>query len=245
MKKTILGFFLLFAASATASVKVEDRIGKIFPYGHAGAEPAFIQKIHVEIENDMDRIATSTIEDASGTTVMRERALIKGGVIVEQDWDQLQEGLRYRLRIKDGEIKYQTYKIQPGEPDLLEQEKSEKQMADFVTGPSLEVVLGSKAAAFEKGESVLLNFGVFEAGRSVQFEFKPLNKAPFTDGVKLVMEPASFWLSLMVSDMHLDFDPEGHRLLRFKGRTPLRQKIKDKWKPIEAEIFFSVIDSRK
>lgn len=222
--------------AARPVVITEDFVGRIFPLDIPAKDPAFFQKIHVTPTDARNRFSTSVIEDKDGVAVLRERAVIKDGLIVEQDIDQLQSEERFELRVRDGRLFFKTFKMIDGVLKVAN-EKDEELPADLVVGPSVEVYLRDRSAKLIAGEKVDVQFAIAELSRTVEFEFK-LHQAT-EKLILLKMKPTSFWLSLLVDTMELDFDRETFHLQRFKGRIPVRRKIHGRWKAFDAETFYS------
>jgi hypothetical protein len=246
MKTALVAISILTAFGLKAqAADVENRVGKIYPIGKDPVgSPLFTQKIRIEKTGD-GRRTNSTIEDADRKIVMTEVAVFNGDDIVEQTVEQLQIQERYELRVKDGKVTYRTFKLE-ADGSKLKKESSEAVPKHFLTGPGTDIFLKSHEGEFASGKTVKGNFGVFEVSRAVEFSFKAESRNPASgSNLKIRMSPSSFWLSLLVSAIDLELDPKTFRLMRYKGRTPVRVKSGSSWKPLDAEIIYSTVDAKK
>ena len=231
---------LLFAALIlvqVASAETEIITGKIFPLGGSLAQPLFVQTTEVKVEGAYRRM-NAVIKDANQNVVMTERAVFKDGILLEQDVEQKQIGERYELRVRDGQSHFKVFKSD-GKTEELEKDKKEKTPDVFLTGPGFEPFLRAQEKPLREGKRVSAQFGVLELARSVGFDFRSVGRGPADENLKILMEPSSFWLSMLVSPIHMEIDQKTLRVLNFKGRTPLRVKNGKKWKPIDAEIHYT------
>lgn len=238
----ILTITISLSASFVSAAEIVNRVGKIYPLKGATEQPIFVQKIRLEQVDSKTRKSISTIENPEGEIVMKESAVMVDGVVVEQTMEQLQIQERYELRTVDGKVQYKTFNT--ADSNKLTSDKSEKLKKDFLTGPATDLFLKSKSADLLKGKTVTGNFGVFEVGRSVEFDFIPAKKQTPETGLKLKMKPASFFISVFVDAMDVELEPETYRLKRFQGRTPVRLKVGNSWKPLDAIIHYSTLDSK-
>jgi hypothetical protein len=232
-RRLFIGLFLAQVASA----ETEIITGKIFSLGGSLTEPLFVQTTEVKFEGGYRRM-NAFIKDANLNIVMTERTIFKDGLLLEQDVEQKQIAERYELRVRDGKSYFKIFKSN-GKTEELEKEKSERTPEVFLTGPGFEPFLRTHEKFLREGKKVSAQFGVLELARSVGFDFKSVGHRPSNDHLKILMEPSSFWLSMLVSPILMEIDQKTLRVLNFKGRTPLRVKEGKKWKPIDAEIHYS------
>ncbi len=230
----LLVFAALLAFNAAAA-ETEVVIGRIFPDGTSiKGEPAYVQRTETTTEGGVRR-AKAVIKDQKGDIVMTESAMFKDGVIIEQDVEQKQIQERYQLRAEDGRTIYRTFKTKDGK-EKLDSEKSEKTPPVFLTGPGFQLFLLAHQKKLLAGEKVEAQFGAFELGRSVGFDFQKTAPTPGSDRLNIRMAPSSIFLKVIISPILLGVDTKTMRLAHYKGRTPLRNKIKNSWEPFDAEI---------
>ncbi len=231
-------YFILLSLFTASLAWGEDRIGEIYAKGKITGEPLFIQSIHIDDAGDGKRIATSFIKNRDGEVVLREDAVIIGTRIVSQTLDQLQIGERWELEVKDDKVYFRTYKVTDGVKHLTSPETSEKIADNFITGPAAEAFLGKALPELNDGKTVDALFGVFEVGRSIEFKFRKL--ASDDEKISIRMKPASFFVSLMVSPIEMQFSQKEKMLVHYSGRTPVRIKENGKWKVLEADILYKI-----
>lgn len=233
MKALILSTLLLFDIHALAEV----RTARLFDMGKVSAEPKFIQTTQVETSDTQVTTWNSKIVDAQGKLIMTETAKIEGYRIIHQYLEQLQIGEAYELKVEGMKATFTTYKLQDGKKGDPTETKTVDIGDNFITGPATEFFLKGKWSELLDSKSIKVEFGVFELSRTVGFNFtkiKDLEKS-----VEVQMKPSNFFISALVSPLIMEFDKETKKLIRFKGRTPLRELVNGKWKAWDAEILYS------
>ena len=238
--RTVLIAFLLFPVWALAEIEV--RSGKFYEIGRTGGAPLYTQTIRIDREKPGFLKTSSEIQNAQGETILRETATVENGRIVSQRMEQLQLAERYELDVKDGKAEFRLFKKSADGKEKLEDHNTVDVNDRFITGPSSEVFLLSRMENLQKGETLPASFGIFEFVRTVDFKFSKMKQA-FSDNpsaISLRMQPASFWLSFLVNPIDMELDTKTGRLLRYRGRTPVRLKDGKKWKPFDGEIVYAL-----
>ena len=231
---------LVLSILMTAVAYAEDRVGEIYAKGKVEGEPLFTQSIHVDRQDGGKIVATSFIKDnKTGEIVLRENATLMGSQIISQTIEQLQIGELYELEVKDGQVHFRTYKIKDGIKTLAEAETSEKVGDNFITGPAAEGFLGKTLPELNDGKTVNALFGVMEVGKGIEFKFRKL--ASDDDKISIRMKPASFFVSMLVSPIEMQFSQKEKRLIHYTGRTPVRTLVNGKWKNLDADIIYKTL----
>lgn len=233
---------LLFQLSAHAIA--EDRRGEIYALGKTDGEPLYYQDIHIDDLGGGRRQGTATVRDAkSGEILIKEKAVMNGTAIISQEVEQLQVGEVYQLDVKDGEVHFRTYDVVDGVRKLKDKETSVKAAENFITGPATEAFLQKHYDELKEGKSVEALFGVFEAGKGIDFKFRKI--ASTDDTLTVKMRPSNFFISLMVSTIEIQLSQKDHMMVHYRGRTPVRLKdSRGKWKPMEGEINYKVVKAK-
>ena len=237
MNKVLLFIFAAYAPCALALT--ENRVARLYALdGPAEGAPLFTQKIHRETAANGHRVSESTITDEAGAIVMTERAVLEGERMVSQDVEQRQVGEAYTLEVKNGRATFRTFNLKDGKREP-KSEKVSDAPADFVTGPAVEPFLKKHLAGKIDDAAVPADFGVFEIERSVPFEFVRKGFKEGGKALKIRLQPASVWVSMLVAPIDLEVDPKTYVLRRYQGRTPLKRKINGNWKPFDSQILYS------
>ena len=235
MKFKIL-FLTIFVSFSAFGLEPNLRHGRIFELGKTGEDPFYTQDVKFEEIGEGQTKSSSSIKDAKGDVLMTEVAVYKGDRIVSQKIDQFQTKEAYELEIKGDDVIFHTFKIVDGERQPLGKDKSEKMTADFLTGPVAEPFLKNHWSEMMEGKKLKVRFGVFEIAKSVNFEFKKIKSDD--KSVVVQMKPSNFFLSMFVDPLELEFDAKEKRLIKFRGRSPLKKISHDKLKNFDAEIFY-------
>lgn len=236
-----LALTLLFLSSP-AKGETLQLVGKIYAVKKMEGTPLFVQRTKITQTKDGFFTTSGSIFDATNQEVMRESATIENGQVVRQTTEQLQINERYEFELKDSVAHFKLYKLDSAGNAKLEKENKEKIEGALVTGPSVENFLAPKISGNTKEEKWQANFGVFELARSVVFEFTTKKSLSLLDSaVGVRMAPESFWLSLLVEPLLFDLDKNTGRVIRYRGRTPLRLKVNGNWKLLDADITYEYL----
>ena len=230
---------VLLSLLISYQAQAEDRTGKIYEIGKTDVAPLFIQKTHKEPMGPLPNSVIehrSTIADSAGKEVMREEANYKDTALIYNHVMQLQSNESYQVDNRDGRLYFKTFTIQSDGSEKLVKEADQSLPPDFVMGPISEVLLQSKWDDLMAGKTVTAHFGVLEMQDTVRFDFSKLSY----DGKTLVvkMKPTSFFISLVVKPIELQFDGATKKITRYIGRTPLKRMVKGKLEPFDAEIIY-------
>ncbi len=223
---------LLFATSAFA----ESRKSFIYDIGKTSGDPRFTQTTVIETKPTGEKVWSSRITDPAGTTIMTERAEMKDGQLISQYVEQLQTNEAYEIKVIGKTATFLTYKLNDGKQgDVISTKKTQIE-SNFITGPMTEAYLNKNWSDLSRGKTLKVNFGVFEIASTVGFQFKKTSMVDSKVGIE--MKPSNFLVSMLVDNIQIDFDKEEKRMVRFVGRTPLRNFINGKWQPMDAEILY-------
>lgn len=242
MMKKIFFLSILFCSLGSQAVQ-EIRVGKIFLLGQTAGEPLFIERSEFNKTSDLDMTTSATITDADGKVVMRETSRIEAGIVVEQTMDQLQINESYELIRKEDKIFFKTYKIKDGERKL-DEENSEKLPSHFVTGPGTGGFLKSKSEELLNGKTVKAQFGIFELGKTIGFSFRKLSEKE-DPILKIKMKVSNFLVAILVDPIEMELNPYTFQIQKYRGRTPVRIKDDNGWKPLDAEIHYTWTTTEK
>jgi hypothetical protein len=238
--KSLSLIFLLASTAFAAGPVTQERVGRFYELGtEPKGKPLFLQRTKRVTKENGERASDSTIEDSEGQVVMRESATLKGAEILTQRMDQLQIGESYELERKNGKIFFRTYRIKEVDKREFVSEKSIEPEKNFITGPSSEPFLKARLSGHEEGAAVEAEFGIFELEKPVLFSFTLKKLMDEKKIARIKMQAASFWVSLLVPYIEMDFDTSTYQLVRYSGRTPLRLKQNGNLKPFDSLIVYS------
>lgn len=217
--------------------QIMEQTAKIFPLGKTSGDPDFIQKSQIERKENDVILWTSEIRDLTGQLIMTEKAEIKDNEIQLQKIQQLQILEAYELDRKMNNVIFKTFKIENNEQ--IEKSKSKEIKVDqkFITGPSTTFNIQNKWNDLAAGKTIEVEFGVFELERKVNFSLSKHEENEQTMTVKL--KPSNFFIGMLVEPLFMEFDRNTKLIKKFRGRTPLQKKVGKKWKPYDAEIFYT------
>lgn len=231
--KRQLAALLIIVAGAYAHAEIQT--ARIFEIGKTAGPAPFVQTTKIETKGNV-MTWESEIADDQKVVVMTESARIVDGRIVSQAVEQRQIGERYELSVQDGKARFQSFEWKNGVRGQSLDENEVQTGAAFVTGPMMQNYLRQNWETLKKGETVKVDFGVFELAKSVGFQFR---REPANENVlRLIMKPANFIVSMLVDPMTVEFDSETQKIKRFTGRTPIRQMKGGKLKAMDAEILY-------
>jgi hypothetical protein len=230
----LVGLIVTFIAAIS---QAETRTALIYPLGHAEGTPQFTQKTEVTANSDGTTSWNSKIESDKGAVVMTETAEMKDGQMLHQYVEQLQVGESYELKSEGGKITFSTYKLVDGKKsDKPIETTTIKPEGPFITGPLTDDYLKKNWKDLIDGKTLSIDFGVFEVQKLIGFHFKKLSEDK--SKVEIEMSASNFFISMVFDPIHLEVSKDGSKVIRFKGRVPLKKQVDGKWKPMDAEIIY-------
>jgi hypothetical protein len=226
--------------SLNASAFSEDKVARIYELGHVTGAPIFTQKTHVESKDDGNFHHTSSIADAKGVEVMTETAVFHGSRLISQKVDQLQSHESVDVDVAGEKVTYKTYSILKDGTRHLEKTNVTDAKSDFIAGPTSESFLREHWDELVSGKTVQSDFSIPEFSKPIGFEFKkkPDEEISGKKALVIKMSPSSFFISLVADPMELSFDLTSKRIVRYRGRTPMKKMTGDKAKAFDAEILY-------
>jgi len=246
MVKVVSILLLLCAQNLFANTNYQST-GKFFRIGEISDNPIYIQTTQITFIKD-GKTSTSDIKDASGQVVMTETATVERGQIVKQTMTQLQINEKYELlRDADNETYiFKTYNITNKDQPLLTSENKIKTTKPFYTGPSMIDFLNLNMNKLKEGSSSIMSFGIFELQKLIDFSIQR-TKSPFSkeqpELLSLKMKIDNVLFAFFVDPLLFDIQPDNGRIVRYRGRTPVRLKNKSgEYKPFDADIYYEYKD---
>lgn len=232
MKTLWAGLILCIALQAHAFGKK----ALFYPIGKVSGTPIYTQESDLTPAADGIMQWTSKIMDAQGKVVMTETARIKDGQVIEQYVEQLQIGEVYELKVEGGKATFETFKLVDGKKGASLDRKTVSFSKPFLMGPATESFLKANWSVLESGKSLKTDFGVFEVSNTVGFEFRKIGEKDKV--IEIEMKPSNMFISMVVTAIRIDLDKTEKRIVRYIGRTPLREQVKGKWKALDVEIVY-------
>jgi hypothetical protein len=229
--KTIL-IALLLASSAFA----EQRTASIFDIGKTKEAARFNQVTVLEELGTGNKSWNTKVTDPKGQVVMTEVATMKDDRVVYQYVEYPLQNESFELSVDGDKATYNVYALVNGKKEKPKDSRTFKLDDNFIIGPMTEPYLIKNWNALMEGKTIEVEFGAFELQKAVSFEFKKLKVTDKT--VEVEMKPSSFFIAKVVGPILMEFDKEKKRVIRFLGRTTLREQVNGRWKPYEAEILY-------
>jgi hypothetical protein len=118
---------------------------------------------------------------------------------------------------------------------------SEEDLEDsLVVGPTLIDYLQARKAKLLEGGKVDIRFAVLDRRETVGFSFFKVSEDTYEGKptVTIKMEPTSFIIAALVDPLLFTFYKEDMKLLEIIGRTLPKRKDGEKWKDLDADIWY-------
>ena len=229
---SLFAAFILTIANASA----EERTAKLYELGKTEGAPLYIQKIRVDDLDGGGQKRISSITDGAGQLLMDEVCDHEGSRLQFQRVRNFQGDKIYEIAIKDGRISFKTFKgkEETGKPAS---EASGKVDGPVLTGAVTEAFVRERWADLAEGKRVEVSFAVMELERTigVYLEAKRLETGP--GDLVVTLRPSNFFVSMLVDPIEMTFSGKEKRLVRYRGRTPLKSEG-SKSKLMDAEIIY-------
>jgi outer membrane protein assembly factor BamB len=216
--------------------KAENRQALIYALDRTQDAPLFTQQINIETSASGERLWDSKAVNSSGEIVMTEVAKMKDEKIIYHYVEQRQINEAYELTVSGDKGVYKTFKLLNGKKKEPGQGKTIEIKEDFITGPLAEFYLQKKWNELSSGKKIEVHFGVFELMKAVDFEFK--KKKEVENIYQVEMKPSGFFVSMFVNSIWIEFNKLSKKMMRYKGRTALREKVQGQWKALDVEIVY-------
>lgn len=224
---------MMLALLLVLSARAEITVGKFYVPGHVEGEPLFTQRTEI-VKNADGRIAQkSKIMNAKGDVVMSEETVMQGLEVVSQKVEQLQSGHVWELSVSGREATFRTSKDRG--PASVQKEAVK---GTFLTGPVAQAFVQENWDRLLAGEELDVRFGVFEIGGTVGLSMRKKSAGP--DGLVVELRPSNIFVRIFVAHLEMTFDNVKHRMIHYRGRTPLRD---DKGKPLDMEITYQEVST--
>lgn len=236
----VVGLLLLSAVA-----KADSQVAKYYDIGHSEGEPLFVQETHTTVAKDGEVDQDSVIKDAKGEIQMTEKIHFSGIEVRNHEIQNLQTNEVDRLKVVGHELTYQIYDLKDGH-ETLKTTKTETVADGFVAGPVTVPYLASHWDELMAGKKLKTRFSIFEVEGTVGFSFRKTGteKIKNTETVLIEMRPTNVIFDLLVEPILLAIDPTTKKILRYRGRTPIRKMKDGKGKPMDADIFYSYGESK-
>jgi hypothetical protein len=232
----VFQFLLIFSTNAFSDI----RISKIYAIGKTDSPPLFTQKTQTEERPSGITHESAEIMDPNGKVILTEESDYRGVQLIHQLVKKFLSQEAYEVSVDTKKVIFRSFYIQgdklvPADPD-----KSEDLEDNFITGPVLEPFLQKHWDAILEGDTVHVRLGVMELSESVGFKFWDYDHTTISGQplIDIRLKASSIFIAMAVHPIDLFFDPIKKRLLRYKGRTPLKVLSNGKWVPLDAEIIY-------
>jgi len=227
---------ILFLMLQICSAFAEQRKASIFDIDKTKEAPRFNQETTLVESGASDKSWNTKVTDQKGQVVMTEVATMKNDYVVYQYVEYPLQSESFELSVVGDKATYNVYALVNGAKGKPKDSRTFKMDDNFIIGPMTEPYLQKKWATLMEGKTIEVEFGAFELQKAVSFEFKKLKETDKT--IEVVMKPSNFIIAKVVGPILMEMDKERKRVIRFVGRTTLREQVKGQWKPLEAEILY-------
>lgn len=235
MKKFLISILFLVSNWAVNPAVAEVRNARVYKIGDE-TKILFTQTTEISEISSEIRTWVSVLKDSAGKILMTESANIKNGKIQNQKVQQFQVGESYELQVANDQATFKEFQLLDSANPVLKKTEVVSVGESFIMGPTTDFFVQKNWKALTEGAIVKAEFGVFELLKTVQFEFKKIEDE--VGSIKIQMKPANLFVSMMVDPIYVTYDKTTQKMIRYKGRTPMRIKVDGKWKPLDADIFY-------
>jgi hypothetical protein len=235
-----LALFLSAIFGVVDGARAEDQTAKVYELGKVTGAPIYIQKTHIADLADGSNELSATIFDSKDQIFITEHVTYNGLKILSQKIENFQNKETYSFE-KDGDkYKFSTFKIVDGKGEVFDSSKTETLKDGFITGPVMVQFLRLHWDELQKGDTINARYAVFEVGGTVGFKFKKkgTEKINGKDATLFEMKASSFFISLLIDPIEITLTTDTKKILRYRGRSPLKKMENGKLKPFDAEILY-------
>ncbi len=235
MKSCLRISTLLFSlVLSIQSLSSENMTGKIYPLEGGNKEKLLYTVERNYTEKDGKTEAITIFKDPQGTVVIEERTVLAGTAVLSHAVTQHQLKESGQVTVADKKIVFKYTR------DGKEKEATEDAADNFVISVTIVPFMQAHWDDLEKGKKLKIRYAALDRRETVGFDlFK--TETLTIDGKKhmvVKMKPSSFIIAAIVNPLHFYFDTETKRLSELKGRTAPMVKDGDRWKDLDAHIYY-------
>lgn len=228
---------LVFALSLSAAAHAGDKlIGKGYKLGSDRKELLFVYEwVSTDSPGKRTEIATYRTPDLKETLVVEEAVFNVGADNKEtlQTYRIEQRQIASVGSIDNGPAK-RIYKYTV---DGKTKDNKEDIAENFVVSSTLIAYLVGRWDQITAGKKVLVEYGIVDRRRSVEFQlFKESTKPDGRVVVKMV--PTSFFVRTLVDPLYFEFSADGKTLHSMRGLTEPKIRVGDSFEDLEAEVVY-------
>ncbi len=172
--------------------------------------------------------------DTEGKPVVLEESVVESGALKFYKQDHLQLGESGTVEVRDGKVHFQYTRDGKTKTD------QEKATDNLIASPNTMDYIRKSWPRLMAGETVDVRFAVPDRLETVGFKFFKTGETA-KEGRTIVtirMKPSSFVIAALIDPLDFQIDKESIRLVDLKGRTIPKLRIGNKWKDLDAHIFY-------
>lgn len=178
--------------------------------------------------------------DTEGKTAVTEVGVIRKDNLVRYEIVRSQTNEKGLIAVEGEKIKFE-YEGADGKKKTAE----EKAKGFILCSSNFAAFVKSHWEQFQKGESVSVRYAVWDRLETVGFTLRKVGEKE-VDGEKtmeLQMKPTSFVIAALVDPVHFWYAEKDKNLRVMKGRVPAKQLKDGKWKDLDAEVVYTMVQS--
>jgi hypothetical protein len=225
----------LVLASFIISIQAYGYSGILYEQNSGKKKQLFTMNVDLGKNEEGQETAKVTYKDNDGNLALEENIILDGSKVIRDEAIQKQLNQVGLMEVKDGKIFFS--KTEDGKTST----KEEKLEEPFVTSANFQRFVRDHWEQIIKGDTISFRYGVWDRQETVGFKIFKIGEEKVEDKTIILvkMKPSSFVIAAIVNPIIFKFPADGAHLLEMNGRVPPRQKVGDKFKPLDAEVVYS------
>lgn len=197
----------------------------------------FKQASLIQFQDDQNYTVDSALVDEKKIEVMTEKLKVVNGEISQHFVEQKQTQESWKTDVIENKVKiFRTY---------LEKDKLKTEIKEFdkplvlVNGPYMNTFIKKNWKVLSDNKIIEFDFLVLELLKPIRFTIQKMEMKKDSVGKDLMvikMVPNNFFIKQLVDPLYFQFSQQSQMITYFKGRTPVKIKLKNSFEPFDAEI---------
>jgi hypothetical protein len=179
-------------------------------------------------------------QGVDGKPAVTEKGVILGDKLIRYEIVRTQTNEKGRITVDGEQIQFE-YEGADGKKKTSD----EKAKGFILCSSNFAAFVKSHWEQFQKGESVSVRYAVWDRLETVGFTLRKVGEKEL-DGEKMMelqMKPTSFVIAALVDPVHFWYAEKDKNLRVMKGRVPVKQMKDGKWKDLDAEVVYTMVQS--
>ncbi|WP_413561473.1 hypothetical protein [Bdellovibrio sp. HCB209] len=227
---------LLFPLFLSAQQKIT---GELFDFASEQKQKLYDLNLVITPQG-AETIVQSEFRDIHGNIAVTEKGVVSGDKLVSFEIVRKQTNESGKILVDGDKLSFEYFDTNG------KKKTAEEKVKGFVLCSSnFGAFVKSNWEAFKKGDSVSVRFAVWDRLETVGFTIRKIKNTEIKGEkvLELEMKPTSFVIAALVDPVRFYYSESDQNLRMMKGRVPPKVLRDGKWKDLDAEVVYTMVQS--